>query len=167
VEIVYHPIGRVLSPFKTVENMPIQPDGGKGVRAEIEVFAGFSEGLADLDGFSHIILLYHFHKAAEAKLRVKPFLDHELRGTFATRAPARPNPIGLSIVRLIGIERSVLTIENVDMLDQTPVLDIKPYVPGFDHYAVDRIGWLEHSVDRVKAMKSDNRFQEDREKGKK
>jgi len=163
VEIVYHPIGRVHSPFKTIEGMPIQPNGGKGVKAEIEIFSQFSDGLADLDGFSHIILLYHFHKTRGAKLTVKPFLDHHLRGTFSTRAPARPNPIGLSIVRLLDVEASLLFIENVDMLDGTPVLDIKPYVPGFDHYAVDRIGWLEQSVEEAKAMKSDKRFQPDRE----
>lgn len=167
MEIVYHPIGIVHSPFKKIEGMPIQPGGGKRIKAEIEIFPEFSEGLADLEGFSHIILLYHFHKTQGARLTVKPFLDHQSRGVFSTRAPSRPNPIGLSIVRLLESKDSVLYVENVDILDKTPVVDIKPYVPGFDHFAVDRIGWLENSVDEAKAMKSDDRFHPGRANGKK
>jgi tRNA-Thr(GGU) m(6)t(6)A37 methyltransferase TsaA len=111
-----------------------------------------------LAGFSHIILLYHFHRVRQARLTVVPFMDDEPRGVFATRAPSRPNPIGLSIVRLLGIEGNLLQIENVDIVDGTPLLDIKPYVPAFDHNDAERIGWLEATGDRVKEQKSDGRF---------
>ena len=158
MEIMYRPIGTIHTPFKTIEGMPIQPNGGRDVDARIHMFPEFSEGLADLDGFSHLILLYHFHKSMNYKLKVKPFLDDQVRGLFSTRAPKRPNPIGLSIVRLIEIRETVLYIKNVDILDGTPLLDIKPYVPGFDHHAANRIGWLEKSVDDAKAKRSDERF---------
>jgi tRNA-Thr(GGU) m(6)t(6)A37 methyltransferase TsaA len=108
----------------------------------VEVYDDYVEGLADLDGFSHIILLYHFHESSGYRLRVKPFLDNQKRGLFATRAPWRPNPIGLSVVRLVQVEGSKLTVEDVDILDNTPLLDIKPYVPEFDQRTKTRLGWL-------------------------
>jgi len=138
--------------------MPIQPSGALSVPGTVEVSAQYRQGLKDLEGFSHIILLYHFHKAPESELIVTPFMDTEPRGVFATRAPTRPNPIGLSAVRLLGIEGRVLDVENVDVLDGTPLLDIKPYVPEFDQYPADRIGWLEHAEDAVKGKRSDARF---------
>ena len=141
--------------------MPIQPSGAAGVRGTVELFPEFADGLKDLDGFSHLILLYHFHESRGYKLIVTPFLDSEPRGVFATRAPKRPNPIGLSIVRLVQVRGYTLDIENVDILDGTPLLDIKPYVPEFDHQENCRIGWLEQVRGMAKAKKSDDRFRRD------
>ncbi|MFV1990914.1 MAG: tRNA (N6-threonylcarbamoyladenosine(37)-N6)-methyltransferase TrmO [Acidimicrobiales bacterium] len=158
MEISYQPIGVIHGPFSDIEGVPIQPTGAAGIRGTIEVFPEFAEGLRDLDGFSHIILLYHFHQVQGAKLVVTPFMDSQPHGVFATRAPKRPNSIGLSIVRLLGIEQNVLHIENVDILDGTPLLDIKPYVPEFDQPRVDRVGWLEQAREEVQSKKSDSRF---------
>lgn len=156
--IVYRPIGVVHSPFRDVEGVPIQPAAAEGVCGTVEVYEEFAEGLKDLEGFSHIILLYHFHRAGEARLRVVPFLDSEERGVFATRAPSRPNAIGLSVVRLRGIEGNVLHVENVDIVDGTPLLDIKPYVKEFDHHEVQREGWLAGLANAVVGKRSDGRF---------
>lgn len=158
MKIEYRQIGTIHTPFKSIEGMPIQPAGAESVPGTVEVYPEYSEGLKDLDGFSHIILVYHFHKAAKSKLVVTPFMDDQPRGVFATRAPKRPNPIGLSIVRLLKIEGSTIEVENVDILDGTPLIDIKPYVPDFDEYPADRVGWLEHAKGAVKGKKSDNRF---------
>ena len=156
--ISYRPIGVIHSPFEVIENMPIQPAAAVGVRGTVEVFAEFVDGLKDLDGFSHVILLYHFHRAGKARLVVTPFLDTEPRGVYATRAPTRPNPIGLSVVRLLGVKGNVLRIENVDVVDGTPLLDLKPYVPRFDRYEVERIGWLAAAGDKVEETRADDRF---------
>jgi tRNA (adenine37-N6)-methyltransferase len=156
--IAYQPIGIIHSPFPSIENMPIQPVGAAGIRGEIELFPEFAPGLKDLDGFSHIILLCHLHRAAQPRLVVTPFLDSEPRGVFATRAPARPNAIGLSVVRLLSVEGSILQIENVDVLDGTPLLDIKPYAPAFDHFAVERVGWLASAKGDATDCRSDGRF---------
>jgi tRNA-Thr(GGU) m(6)t(6)A37 methyltransferase TsaA len=158
MEISYRPIGIIHSPFANIEGMPIQPTGASGIRGTVEVFPEFAEGLKDLEGFSHIILLYHFHRVQEAKLVVTPFMDSQPRGVFATRAPNRPNPIGLSIVKLLSIEQNILHIENVDILDGTPLLDIKPYVPEFDQPRSDRVGWLGQAKGRVQSKRSDGRF---------
>ena len=138
--------------------MPIQPTGAAQVRGSVEILPELTEGLKDLDGFSHIILLYHFHRMQGSKLTVVPFMDSQPRGVFSTRAPVRPNPIGLSVVRLLSIEGNILHIENVDILDGTPLLDIKPYVPKFDQHPVDRVGWLEQARDEVQSKRSDSRF---------
>jgi tRNA-Thr(GGU) m(6)t(6)A37 methyltransferase TsaA len=114
--------------------------------------------LQDLDGFSHIMLFYHCHQAQPYRLLIKPFLDDAERGLFATRSPARPNPIGFSIVRLIRIEKQILYVEDIDIIDRTPLLDIKPLVPEFDTRKVDRIGWLEKKVANVKKKVDDGRF---------
>lgn len=158
MELVYRAIGVVHSPFSTIEDMPIQPRGAAGVRGEVEVLPELAEGLKDLDGFSHIILLYHFHQAGEPRLTVTPFLDHSPHGVFATRAPSRPNPIGLSILRLVAVEGNRLSVENVDILDGTPVLDIKPFVPEFDRPERVRAGWLEKARGQVDDKRSDDRF---------
>jgi len=155
----FQPIGFVHTPFTDLTGMPIQPAGGKGIRGTVEIHPEYRAGLEDLDGFSHIILLYHFHKSDGHKLRVKPFMDSVERGLFATRAPRRPNAIGLSIVKLNRIEDCVLHVENLDMLDGTPVLDIKPYVPEFDGQVDVRTGWLEAARKRVADKRSDDRFQ--------
>ncbi|HUX23742.1 MAG TPA: tRNA (N6-threonylcarbamoyladenosine(37)-N6)-methyltransferase TrmO, partial [Burkholderiales bacterium] len=136
------PIGTIHTPFTKSEGMPIQPAGAAGVQGTVEVFQDFQAGLKDLDGFSHIILLYVFHRSEGFNLEVVPFMDTKPHGVFATRAPRRPNPIGLSIVELDRIEDGLLHVRNVDILDGTPLLDIKPYVPEFDSHASVRTGWL-------------------------
>jgi len=156
--IEFNPIGRIHSPFSGLQGMPIQPTGALGVRGTVELYGEYREGLKDLEGFSHIILLYHFHLSRGFSLIVVPFLDSVERGVFATRAPKRPNPIGLSIVRLERIEAAVLHICNVDILDGTPLLDIKPYVPDFDAQEAVRAGWLEKAGRSVSNRKSDDRF---------
>jgi tRNA-Thr(GGU) m(6)t(6)A37 methyltransferase TsaA len=156
MSIQYEPIGVVHSPFTSLEGMPIQPSRARGVQATVEVYPQFEEGLQDLEGFSHITLLCHFHRAKEYRLKVVPFLDTKLRGLFATRAPSRPNPIGLSVVRLLRIDKNVLSIQDVDILNETPVLDIKPYVYEFDEREDLRMGWLEQA--RKRRAESDDRF---------
>jgi len=140
------------------EGMPIQPTGAAGAKGTVEVFEDFRSGLKDLEGFSHIILLYHFHRSHGFKLHVVPFMDSQLRGLFATRAPKRPNPIGFSVVQLDKIKDGVLFIRDVDILDGTPLLDIKPYVPEFDAQVEVRTGWLEKAGKSVSSRKSDDRF---------
>jgi tRNA-Thr(GGU) m(6)t(6)A37 methyltransferase TsaA len=157
-EIKYKPIGIVHSPFKEPKGTPIQPSGAEGIGGTVEVFREYAEGLRDLEGFSHIILIYHFHLAKKPSLRVKPFLDDEARGIFAMRGPSRPNPIGISTVRLLRIEGNTLHIQDVDIVDKTPLLDIKPYVPEFDIREVESIGWLEKKVSRLRVSKDDGRF---------
>lgn len=157
LKIEYRPIGVVRSPHRTSSGTPIQPARARGIEGTVQLDERYVEGLADLDGFSHIILICHLHKASPYKLKVVPYLDTELRGVFATRAPSRPNPIGLSVVRLLGIDGSTIRIDGVDLLDGTPVLDIKPYVRDFDEHTELRCGWL----DSVRARKTvaDERFQ--------
>lgn len=157
-KIVYEPIGVIHSPFRDTKGMPIQPSGARGIKGAIELYPEYTEGLKDIEGFSHIILIYHFHLSKGYSLKVKPFMDENLRGIFATRAPMRPNPIGISVVRLVKIEGAVLQIEDVDIVDGTPLLDIKPYVPEFDVHEVEKIGWLSKKAGRVSKMKSDERF---------
>jgi tRNA-Thr(GGU) m(6)t(6)A37 methyltransferase TsaA len=156
--VSFDPIGLIHSPFKQPSGMPIQPAAALGVKGWIEMQPDFVPGLADLEGFSHLILLYHFHQAGAARLQVTPFLDGEPHGVFATRAPSRPNPIGLSIVRLTAVSGKRLEIENVDILDGTPLLDIKPYIPDFDHWEVSGLGWYRGSRDELRQTRSDDRF---------
>ena len=156
--IVYQPIGTIASPYTTREGMPIQASGAKGIRGKVTIFPEYGEGLKDLDGFSHIILLYHFHRTMQKELVVTPFLDNEPRGVFATRSPNHPNTIGLSVVRLLAIDSLHLTIEDVDVLDGTPLLDIKPYVPAFDHREPERVGWLEKVQREAGKHQADDRF---------
>jgi len=157
-DITYRFIGIVHSPHKSDEGIPIQPIGAKGIKAEIEVFEEFQEGLKDLEEFSHIIVLYDFHRSKDYKLIVKPFLDNETHGVFATRAPKRPNSIGLSVLKLNKVVENILFVENVDILDETPILDIKPYVSKFDSVEEERNGWLEKKIEKSIIQKSDNRF---------
>lgn len=142
MEFIMHPIGVIHSPFTDKSKTPIQPSRSTA-KGTVEIFSDFAEGLADVEGFSHIILLYVFHCSSGYELQVKPFLDNQLRGLFATRHPCRPNPIGMSIVRLLNCKKNVLEIEGVDVLDNTPLLDIKPYVPDFDVKTEVRSGWYQ------------------------
>ena len=156
MKIECRPIGFIHSPFKEKQGMPIQPTRGRGVRGTVEIMPEYADGLADLDGFSHVVLIYHFHRSQGFDLRVTPFLDTQKRGLFATRAPRRPNAIGLSVVRLLAIEGNLITVQDIDMLDGTPLLDIKPYVPEFDIRAEVREGWLAGVKNRN--VDSDDRF---------
>ena len=158
MKIEYHPIGIIHSPFTELSGMPIQPAGAAGVEGTVEVFPKYNDGLKDLEGFSHIIMLYHFHRNKGFKLHVVPFMDFTPRGVFATRAPKRPNSIGLSVIKLQKIQDNILYVENVDILDGTPLLDIKPYIPEFDEQIEVRAGWLEEARKEVSKRKSDQRF---------
>ena len=142
MEIIMHPIGVIHSPFTDKDQTPIQASRSQAVGL-VEIYPEFAEGLLDIDGFSHLILLYAFHRSAGYSLHVQPFLDDQVHGLFATRYPARPNPIGLSIVKLLIRQDRNLTVEGVDVLDETPLLDIKPFVPEFDLRTVIRTGWYE------------------------
>lgn len=157
--ISYTPIGTIKTPFTVVAKMPIQPSGAENVEGIIELNPQFIAGLQDLTGFSHLILIYHFHLVSGYKLSVVPFMDHKPHGIFATRAPARPNAIGISIVRLKRIEENRLFVEGVDMLNDTPLLDIKPFFSRFDNRPDAQSGWLdEKSMDDIATARSDNRF---------
>ena len=158
MKIIYQPIGIIHSPFNSIKGMPIQSTGAQGVRGRVEVNPEYARGLTDLEGFSHIILLYHFHKVTEYKLMATPFLDTRPHGIFATRAPKRPNAIGISVVRLLSRDKNILHIENVDILNETPLLDIKLYTPEFDHHPADRIGWMERVKGQSQGVQADNRF---------
>lgn len=140
MEFIMKPIGVIHSPFTEKDLTPIQPTRSQAI-GRVEVFPEFAGGMQDMDEFSHIILLYAFHCSSGYALLVKPFLDDQMRGLFATRYPCRPNPIGLSVVRLLARRENILDIAEVDMLDGTPLLDIKPYVPDFDVRADVKTGW--------------------------
>lgn len=158
IQITYQPIGIIHSPFTSLEQMPVQPTNAASAPGTIEIFPEFAAGLQDLAGFSHIYLLYHLHQVHQARLLVTPFLDSLSRGVFATRAPVRPNPIGLSLVELQRIEGSTLHVNPLDALDGTPLLDIKPYIPEFEEPQNVRIGWLAQAKKQMRSPKSDNRF---------
>ncbi len=161
MDIQFTPIGIIHSPFDEPTGVPIQPTAAHGIRGKIEIYPEFVSGLEDLSGFSHIILLYHFHRAAQSMLQVVPFLDSVKRGVFSTRAPSRPNPIGLSIVRLVAVYGNLLDIENVDMLDATPLLDIKPYLPSLNPSDSIRTGWAEKNSSDFEWRRADSRFDTD------
>jgi tRNA-Thr(GGU) m(6)t(6)A37 methyltransferase TsaA len=139
--IVCRAIGVIRSEHTSPQETPIQPVYARGCRGYAEVCSEFTEGLKDLDGFSHVYLIYFFHQCREVKLTVKPFLQDVDRGIFSTRAPFRPNPIGLSVVELIKVEGNVVHFDGADILDGTPLLDIKPYTEKFDLYDVKKSGW--------------------------
>ncbi len=157
-KITYEPIGIIHTPFKDTKEMPIQAKGGKGIKGTIKIKPAFAEGLKDIEGFSHIILIYNFHRSKGYSLVVKPFLDDKLRGVFATRAPKRPNSIGMSVVRLKKVEGKILYIEDVDIVDGTPLLDIKPYIPAVDVFKATSVGWLSKKTRGFRKAKADARF---------
>ncbi|BHH81952.1 tRNA (N6-threonylcarbamoyladenosine(37)-N6)-methyltransferase TrmO [Desulforhopalus sp. 52FAK] len=151
-------IGTIHSPFTNLKDMPIQPKGAKDTIGTIELAPEYTEGLADLEGFSHIYLLYSFHKAARTSLTVTPFMDTTPRGVFSTRSPLRPNHIGLSIVELVGVEKNLVKVRGIDILEGTPLLDIKPYIASFDAVKNSRSGWMKATTDEVAQKRSDDRF---------
>ena len=159
--VTFRPIGVVRTPFTDIDGMPVQPTAAIGTPGRIELDPAFAEGLADVDGFSHLVLLYHLHEVRASRLTVTPFLDIRSHGIFATRSPARPNPIGLSTVRVVAVGASTIEIEDVDMLDGTPLLDMKPYVPAFDDRPGASIGWFAGRLDRLPEARSDDRFRAD------
>ena len=156
--INYTVIGYIHSPFTDPKGTPIQTPAAQGVKGTVEILPEYAAGLKDIEGFSHIILLYHCHLSQSGSMLIKPYLDDNERGVFATRAPRHPNPIGLSVVRLISIDNNILHIQDIDIIDNTPLLDIKPYVPQFDNRKPSRIGWLEHRVHNLHSVTDDGRF---------
>ncbi len=159
MKIEIHPIGTIHTPYREAQGVPIQPVYAGQVTGTVELLPEYEEGLLDLSGFSHIMLLYHFHRSKGYRLLCKPFLDTQLHGVFATRAPRRPNPLGLSIVELLDVTGRVLTIGSPDMLDGTPLFDIKPYVSTFDTRHDVRNGWAEQRGSE-KNHTADSRFAE-------
>lgn len=161
MEIIVKSIATIRSPFCELVDMPIQPKGAKDAFATIEFKAEFVEGLKDLEGFSHLYLIYYFHETKVSKLNVIPFNDptDTSRGVFATRAPVHPNGLGLSVVELVKVEENIVTIKGVDILDGTPLIDIKPYIENFDKIEGEvRSGWMQSSQEEVAAKRSDHRF---------
>jgi len=157
-EITYKPIGVIHSPFKEPKGTPIQSAGAVDVEGTVEVFPEYADGLKDIEGFSHLFLIYHFHLSEKQSLKVKPFMDDKAHGIFAIRGPGRPNPIGISIVRLLKVEDTILHVKDIDIVEGTPLLDIKPYIPQFDIREVEKIGWLEKNVQKLNSSKDDGRF---------
>ena len=154
-------IATIQSPFCSLENMPIQPRGAKNTYATIEFKKEYQEGLKDLDGFSHLYLIYYFHKVPNHKLLVVPFNDetNTPRGVFSTRTPLHPNQIGLSVVELVSIKENIVTIKGIDILDGTPLLDIKPYIENFDKIDdVTQSGWMQATAEEIEQKRSDTRF---------
>jgi len=158
-EIIINPIGIIRTPHKDILNMPIQPIAAGDARGYIELLPEYVDGLKDIEGFSHITLLYRFHKIDTYDLQVIPFMDEVKRGIFACKAPKRPNAIGLSTVKLIKVENNIIHIEQVDMLDKTPLIDIKPFYPRYDNRENVSIGWLEKNKDlEIEKLRADDRF---------
>lgn len=158
MNLSFQSIGRIRSPHRTPTGTPIQPACADEVEGVVVVDERFEPALADIEGFEHIWLLYVFDRAGAFKSRVVPYRDTREHGLFATRAPSRPNPIGLSVVRLLGRDGNVLRVRGIDLLDGTPLLDIKPYVPEYDSHALSKAGWLDSCGDTRKS--ADGRFHE-------
>jgi len=157
--ITIKPIGVIRTPHTDIKNMPIQPIAAEGIKGHIELLPEYIPGLIDLEGFSHITLVYRFHKIVGFELEVIPFMDDKSHGIFASKAPKRPNAIGISTVKLIGIDGNIIHIEQVDMLDGTPLIDIKPFYPRYDNRENVQIGWLEKNKDLpVEMLLADERF---------
>lgn len=152
------PIGIIRSPHTSAEGMPIQPKGAPQAVGRIIVDEAFRDGLHDLDGFSHIYILYSFHQATRTELLVTPFMDTQERGVFATRSPLRPNHIGMSLVELVRVEGNQVYVTGIDVLDGTPLLDIKPYIKEFDAVKASKSGWMRSSDEEVSTKRSDERF---------
>ena len=160
MKITFEPIGIVHSPFTDLADMPIQPTGEDAAAGTLEIYPPYCSALTDLDGFSHIYALYFFHKVSSWQPQVIPFLDDQPHGLFATRTPRRPNPIGLSLLEILAVDGCQIKVAGLDILDNTPLLDIKPYIPSFENPQNIRIGWLNGRGEQVKKRKSDHRFED-------
>ncbi len=158
MEIHYRPIGVIHSKFSKPNGVPIQAAVAKRHKGTVVIYPEYVDGLDDIEGFSHLILVFHCHLSKNGSLKVKPFLEDKQHGIFATRSPNHPNPIGLSVVRLLKREGNTLYIQDVDIIDDTPLLDIKPFIPDFDERDDVRVGWLEHNIERMNKVKDDGRF---------
>ena len=157
--VVYRPIGYVASPHAELDGMPLQPIADESGESTIELSEAHRGCLADLDGFSHVWVVAHLHESLGWDATVPAFLDDREHGTFATRSPRRPNPIGLSLARIVAVRDTAVVVDGLDLLDGTPVLDLKPYVPLFDTPSSDvRAGWFEGRAERVFRRRSDDRF---------
>jgi tRNA-Thr(GGU) m(6)t(6)A37 methyltransferase TsaA len=158
-QILLEPIGVIYTPHEQIEGMPVQPAGAAGVTGKAVLKKEYAKGLTDLEGFSHVTLIYHFHRTEGYLLTLIPFMDTKPHGVFATRSPKRPNHIGISTVRILSIEGDAITFDGADMLNGTPLIDVKPYYPKYDSPADTKAGWLDtaahvHCCD----VRSDNRF---------
>jgi len=152
-------IGKLITPHKTIENIPVQAVGGKEYTGIAELVPELAEGLKSLDGFSHMILLFHLHKIEGYSLTVKPFMDNKVHGIFATRSPKRPSAIGMSTVKILKVEDNKVYFEGADMLDGSPLIDIKPFFSNVDNVPDAISGWLENKDKNVaEKTRSDNRF---------
>ena len=161
MDLTYRSIGIVRSPFTQPAGMPIQPSRAHAVEGSLELDREYWDGLQDLDGFSHLLLVAHLHRASSAQLQVVPFLDTRPRGIFATRAPARPNPIAVSVLRILRVEPGRVHVAELDLLDGTPILDIKPYVPEFDVRVAASSGWYAAAARKDECVVADARFSAD------
>ena len=155
--IDFSPIGVIHSPFSTAAGTPIQPATAAGALGTVEILSHLARALEGIEGFERIWLLYQFHQACRFRPTVVPFLDTRPHGLFATRSPARPNPLGLSVVRLLAVRGNLLEVADIDVVDGTPLLDIKPYVPRFDSFSPSRAGWMDEAG-RPEATHADERF---------
>ena len=161
MQIVFQPIGIIHTPFDKPEGIPIQGALRTDIEGTVEILPEFSDGLKDIEGFSHLILLFHFHLVKEHKLVARPFMDDTARGVFSIRGPRRPNPIGMTVVRLLERSGNILQIAGVDMVNGTPLLDIKPYLPDIDAHHSVRTGWAKDKFRREgRAKRADDRFSE-------
>ena len=156
--VTFFPVGVVHSPHKALAGMPVQPPSAAEFTGEIEIFPEYAEGLLDIEGFSRLMVFYHLHKSNGPLLIATPFLDTVPHGVFASRIPRRPNALGFSVVRLLSREGNILRIGDVDILDGTPVLDVKPYVPEFDAYPNASSGWFSGKLSGLAEKRSDTRF---------
>ena len=161
MDLIYRSIGTVRSPFTQPAGMPIQPSRAAAAEGSLELEPEFWGGLKDLDGFSHLLLVSHLHRTGPPQLQVVPFLDTQPRGIFATRAPARPNPIAVSVLRVLRVEPGRVVVTDLDLLDGTPILDIKPYVPEFDTRPDARVGWYADAARKDQPVVADERFSAD------
>lgn len=152
------PIGTIHSPYFSIKDMPVQPKGASEVEGYVILDEKHINGLQDIEGFSHIYLLYSFHQASRTELVVTPFMDKQKRGVFATRSPLRPNHIGISIVKLKRVKENKIVVQGIDILDGTPLLDIKPYIEKFDAVKESTSGWMKASDEEIIKKRSDNRF---------
>lgn len=152
------PIGTIHTPYTNLEEMPIQPSGAADTLGTLIINPAYKEGLKDLNGFSHLYVLYHFHKATRSELLVTPFMDTEVRGVFATRSPLRPSHIGMSVTQIVSVKDNIVTLKGIDVLDGTPLLDIKPYIPQFDAVSNVKTGWMNKNKTEVSNTVSDGRF---------